>query len=118
MVYLDEDSEETEKNYSGILRLLRILLSNKVAPKKKKIILNNDFGIEMDFKFEKELNTMCNLSAGVLDKGIKIGMEKGVESSKLEDLRNIMKNLQLTFEQAANTLGISENERLKYINKI
>lgn len=42
-----------------------------------------DNGIPMTVEMEGEMNTMCNLSDGVeqkgIEKGIKIGIEKGIE---------------------------------------
>ncbi len=65
---------------------------------------------------------MCNLSSGVLERGIEQGiaqgMAQGIEQGKIEDLKNIMKNLKLTFEEAANAINIPEEKRAEYMAKI
>ena len=59
---------------------------------------------------ERRLNTMCNLSEVVLEKGIEQGIEKGIEIyilANLEDgideniiISRLMKNFSLTEEKA------------------
>jgi predicted transposase YdaD len=68
---------------------------------------------------------MCNLSKGVRDEGIEIGLERGLELGRAEgrentliSIKNLMKNLKLSLEQAMNTLEIPEADRLYYANAI
>ena len=42
------------------------------------------------------------------------GMEKGVELTQTEDIKNLMKNLKFTIDQAMNTLEVPEDKREKY----
>ncbi len=49
---------------------------------------------------------MCNLSEGVERRGIRKG--------RCEDIKNLMKNLKMTCEQAMDALGIPEEEREEY----
>ncbi len=122
MVCLDKDSKEARKNYGGILKLLRVLLSDRVGCDDKKSVMDLDFGIEMDVEMEKELRGMCNLSDGVWERGLNEGREKGRieerEISTIEHLKKIMANLQLSFEQAAAALGLSEEDMKKYAAKV
>ena len=76
------------------------------------------------------MNHMCNLSQGVLDKGISIGRGQGIEIGRdqgieigrgqgieigeVKSLRKMMKNFHLSFTEAADALEIPEAERLKY----
>jgi predicted transposase YdaD len=60
---------------------------------------------------------MCNLSEGVRDEGIEIGLERGREEKVLL-IKNLMKNLKLSFDQAMNTLEIPAADRLYYANAI
>ncbi len=114
MVYLEDDNENLPSGYNKMLKLLRVLLSDLMSPIKKKEVLNSDFDIKTDVKLEKELVDMCNLSSSVLERGI----EQGIEQGKIEDLKNIMKNLKLTFEEAANAMNIPEEKRAEYMEKI
>jgi predicted transposase YdaD len=65
---------------------------------------------------------MCNLSEGVRDEGIAIGLERGREEGREENtiasIKNLMKNLKLSLEQAMNTLEIPDADRLDYANAI
>lgn len=57
---------------------------------------------------------MCNLSKGVEERGIAIGVEHGTETTTLNAIRNIMETLKLTAEQAMGALKVSEAEKTKY----
>lgn len=65
---------------------------------------------------------MCNLSQGVLDKGIsigrgqgiEIGRDQGIEIGEVISLRKMMKNFHVSFTEAADALEIPEADRPKY----
>jgi len=82
MICLNEDSENINNKYSGILKLLRVYLSDFVDPLKKKEILTNEFDISMSDNIERELNNMCNLSSNILERGIELGKRQGIEQGK------------------------------------
>jgi hypothetical protein len=107
MICLGDSNGE---NYSGILKLLDILLSSERKPEEKKKILENDFSIEMTKSLEREVSVMCNLSKGVEEKGI----TKGI----LASIQNLMESMSWSAEQAMNALKIPEEERSKYANEI
>ena len=72
------------------------------------------------------MNHVCNLSQGVLDKGISIGRGQGIEigrdqgikigevNGEVKSLRKMMKNFHVTFTEAADALEIPEADRQKY----
>ena len=53
---------------------------------------------------------MTRLGQMLMDEGI----EKGVELTQTEDIKNLMKNLKFTIDQAMNTLEVTEDKREKY----
>lgn len=53
---------------------------------------------------------MCNLSDGVF--------KNGIDTGKIESLKNVMKNLNLSFEQATAAIGLSESQKARYADKI
>ena len=53
---------------------------------------------------------MTRLGQMLMDAGI----EKGVELTQTEDIKNLMKNLKFTIDQAMNTLEVPEDKREKY----
>ena len=106
------DSEE--RIDSEILRLLEVLLSSKRTVEEKKQILEKEYDIKMTETIESEVSKMCNLSDGVerqgIEKGLKQGLQQGLQTARYNDVKNLMKNLNLTCEQAIKALGISEGE--------
>lgn len=53
---------------------------------------------------------MTRLGQMLMDEGI----EKGVELTQTEDIKNLMKNLKFTIDQAMNALEVPEDKREKY----
>jgi DNA-binding Lrp family transcriptional regulator len=53
---------------------------------------------------------MCNLGEGI--------RERAKERNQLENLKNLMKNLKITFEEAATALGLSEADKERLAAKI
>ena len=99
-----------EKIDSEILRLLEVLLSSKRTVEEKKQILEKEYDIKMTETIESEVSKMCNLSDGVERQGIEKGLQQGLQTARYEAVKNIMKNLNLTCEQAIKALGISVKE--------
>ena len=77
---------------------------------------------------------MCNVSRGVLDKGItlgrkegmdrgmalgrKEGMTLGIDNSTISAIKNIMQSLSLSSDQAMDILKIPDEKREYYKNRI
>ena len=61
---------------------------------------------------------MCNLSKGVMEKGMTKGMEKGmakgVEQGILSSIKSLMETMGWTIEQAMTALKVPETERQVY----
>ena len=57
---------------------------------------------------------MCNLSKGVEERGIAIG----VETTTLNAIRNLMETLKLTAEQAMEALKVPKEEKAKYVGML
>ena len=94
------------KNYDGVLRMLDVLLGSETSVAEKRKILQDEYHIPMTQKLESEVSGMCNLSKGVL--------EKGMAKRALSDLRNLMETMNLSMEQAMAALKVPETERQKY----
>ena len=118
------------ENYDGVLKLLDVLLSSEAGETEKKQILQNDFDIPMTQTLESEVQVMCNLSQGVMEKGIEQGMKQGIEQGMeqgmkqgmekgraeglLTAIRNLMASMGWSAEQAMEALCVPETERKKY----
>ena len=58
---------------------------------------------------------MCNLSQGVMEKGLQKGLQKGYgqgrEEERVASVRNLMQNLHITAEEAMQALNIPQEDR-------
>ena len=108
------------ENYDGVLRMLDVLLSNETSEAEKRRILQDDYDIQMTRAMESEVSVMCNLSKGVMEKGIAKGMEKGraegMEKGILMSIRSLMETMGWTLDQAMTALKVPEAERQVYQN--
>lgn len=101
-------------NYDGVLRMLDVLLSSETGEAEKRRILQDDYDIQMTRTMEQEVSVMCNLSKGVMEKGIAKGRAEGRAEGLLTSIRSLMETLGLTIEQAMAALQVPENEQKKY----
>ncbi len=95
-------------NYDDILRMLDVLLSNETSEAEKRKILQDDYDIQMTQTMEREVSVMCNLSKGVREMGRTDGI--------LSAIKNLIKNMGVSAEQAMSVLEIPEAERQKYMD--
>lgn len=59
---------------------------------------------------------MCNLSKGVMEKGLTEGLARGQAEGILSAIKNLVKNMGVSVEQAMSVLEIPEEERQKYMD--
>ena len=106
------------ENYDGVLRMLDVLLSHETSEAEKRRILQDDYDIQMTRTLESEVSVMCNLSKGVMEKGIAKGMEKGraegMEKGILTSIRSLMETMGWTLDQAMTALKVPEAEQQTY----
>ena len=107
----DPDSPDSR----GILRLLNVLLLSKMEYSQKINVFENEFDMTITEELGKEVSEMCNISKGVLEEGIEIGIEQGAEKERLSSIRSIMETMQLTAEQAMDALKIPVKDRKRYL---
>ena len=115
MICLGNGDEVEEES---LLRLLDVLLSSDVTARRKKEVLQNDFGIPMTKKLEGEVEYMCNLSDGVEQRGIEKGIEKGIDKERCRQIRaklekgkspeEIADMLELTLEEVKELMDVME----------
>ncbi|MBS5586511.1 MAG: hypothetical protein KHX36_09860, partial [Clostridiales bacterium] len=105
------------------LRMLDVLLSSECRAEEKKQILEEEFAIQMSERVEEEVAQMCNLSQGIVERGIAQGIEKGIAqgvekgafNATLASLRRLIANAGMSAEQAMNVLEIPAAERPRYL---
>lgn len=121
-----------DKNYTGILKLLEVLLSDRRLPEQKKQILREEFGIVLTREMEEEVMSMCNLSQGIyerglndgwgkgLSEGLSEGMNKGLNEGRREVVSLFINNLRKatgwSTEKCTQLLGISSEWKSMYID--
>ena len=135
MIYLGNPDAD---NHVGIVKLLGILLSANISATDKKQILQNEFNIPMTETIEEEVSNMFNFSQALVEeseargktigeargeaRGITIGEARGFkigsEQANLAAIRNLMKTMNFTAQEAMRMLCIPENECANYLAKI
>ena len=118
---------DAQERQADVLRMLDVLLSSECRAEEKKQILEEEFAIQMSERVEEEVAQMCNLSQGIVERGIAQGMEKGIAqgmaqgvekgafSATLDSLRRLIANAGMSAEQAMNVLEIPASERPRYL---
>jgi predicted transposase/invertase (TIGR01784 family) len=104
-----------DKNYSGLIKILdNLLIEIDNNSQKAVTILENEFDIPLESIY-KEVMEMCNLSDGVLkrglERGIKLGEERGAERGQISKSVEVVKNLlakNFTLDEALSVAGISK----------
>ena len=69
---------DAQERQADVLRMLDVLLSSECKAEEKKQILEEEFAIQMSERVEEEVAQMCNLSQGIVERGIAQGMERGM----------------------------------------
>lgn len=72
-------------------RLLGVLLSDTMKADEKFNVIENEYGIPVDMDIRRDVDIMCNLSQGIMEKGKAIGLERG-EAIGLEKGRKESEN--------------------------
>ena len=101
-----------------LLNLLHLIFMELKTSEEKEKILRDDFNIELSSDMKEELEKMGGLMQPLLDIAAeKAATEAYAESEKnisLKNIRNLMKKLNMTAQQAMNILDIPEDKQAKY----
>ena len=123
---IDDDQEN-----QGILKMLKVLLDGKMETRRKKNILENEFKIRLTQEEEDEVENMCNLSFGLIEEGLELGIKQGKELGikqvkelwikqwSEETKRDIIKKMKekcFSDEEIIMILEITEEEQKIYFN--
>lgn len=102
----DNSSINEAKLDQNVIGMLEILLKGGSSAKQRKGILESHYGIEMTEQIEEEVGHMCNLSQGVLERG----MEKGLFQGAIARLKKAMEKNGWTLEQAVSFFDLPISE--------
>lgn len=122
VIYLDKEHDTSKKyqEYDEILTPLVVFLNN-ILDYQGKIRIMKEYGFK---EIEKEVREVCDyanmLEKEYLNKGIGIGVEKGIEqgtqNERIKNIRKLMIKLKMSFKEAIQFLDIPEDE-VKEIEK-
>jgi len=101
------------KTDNELLKLLDKLFTDRYNVEEKKRFLE-ECGIAVTEAVSKEVDNMCNYSDYIEERGEK----RGVFATRLADVQSIMKNLNLTAEQAMQALQIPKEEQAELLTLI
>ena len=111
---------------TGLFRLLTALFLDRMESSKLKHILEDEYAIRLTPSLEKGVDTMCNLSEGLVEdvlkqgrkqgrkEGRKEGRKQGEESATVKNLKAIMQKMHLTAEEAMDMFDIPATKRPRY----
>ena len=104
------ENAQTSKN--KLIAMLEELLRIDDAENKKRK-LEEEYGISMTVETERKVNTMCNLSEVMLERGIEQGIERGIEITA-ENMLMINRPL----DEIEKVTGISQERLLEIKQKL
>lgn len=117
MIYLNKEHKvnETYEKMDELLTPLVVFFNNTLNVLEKNKVMK-DYGFK---EMEKEVTKMCNLGEVIarenMEKGVKKGLEKGQKlerrKNNIEHVRNLMNELQCSFQRAMDLLKLNEDER-------
>ena len=122
VIYLDKEHDTNKKyqEYDEVLTPLVVFLNN-ILDYQVKIRIMKEYGFK---EIEREVREVCDyaniLEKEYLNKGIGIGVEKGIEqgtqNERIKNIRKLMIKLKMSFKEAIQFLDIPEDE-VKEIEK-
>lgn len=94
VVYIgDQHTENT------LLNLLRLIFKQNLSGAEKQKMLEQEYDMKLTEDMGEELNTMCNLSEGIFERGIEKGEAKGKAEGKAEGMELAMRIWKLLTEK-------------------
>lgn len=107
MILIAINETETEDSF---LQKMQILLSDSMTAAKKVRLLHRKYGVDIGTDSEEVINTTCNLSDNIYDKGKKEGLQEGRKAEKKNTIAafvGLVNDKIITVEEAAKRLNMS-----------
>ena len=105
MVYLGK-----AKTRHRLLRLLHLIFLDKMKAEEKSKVLKDEYDLVLTPDMEKELTEMGSLAEGIAERA----RNEGIDLTIVKSIRNLMKNMKLSAQQAMDVLEISVAEQARY----
>lgn len=97
-------------------RFLGTLLSSELTRQEKKTILENEYDILMTESMEKREKDMCNLSEAIEERGIKKGIERGIQAI-IETCHEIGVSREVTLDKVIGKFNLTNSEAENYMKQ-
>ena len=109
-----------------LLKMLHLIFLDLLNTEQKEAILLNDYGIKLTRDMREEMERMGGLMQPAVDMAVRKAVTKAVteteintrKDERLSSIRNLMKNMKWTAQQAMEALGIPMDEQSKYLTLI
>ena len=109
MVYLSQ-----EESGNRLIELLKTVADRTMESEKKISILEKEYGIEINERIEKEVNSMCNYSQLIKEEGRSEGILLGETNGRIQGLFasicSLMENLKIDIYEAMRLLNIPKKD--------
>lgn len=105
-----------EEEGNGLLWFLEVLFSDEKGAEEKREILEQEYGIEMSRETEGRVEYMCNLSQGVLEKGIERDIAQGMKAGHTKGIAEGRLEIQRETARTLKEMGMSEENIAKAVN--
>lgn len=109
MPHLNETSSD------DTLWLLDTIFSG-IDPKEKIRVMEDDFGIPVEPAMEREVNNMGGYGDVVFERGVKRGIEQGVDKGRVESIEALMRKMNLSVNEAMDLLEIPKDDQQRYLS--
>lgn len=114
MIHPESIYDVSDEDHS-FMELLHILFKADMPPEDKKMQLSENYGILMTRKIAEEVDTMCNLSQGIMNEGLAKGRAEGLAEGEMKErillVKNLMESLNMDIDNALDALKISDDLR-------
>jgi len=104
-----------QRTENTLLNLLRLIFKEDMSGAEKRRLLEREYDMKLTEDMGEELDTMCNLSEGILERGIKKGEVEGDAKGRAASVRSLMESLNCTKERAMDLLKVPVNLRPKVL---
>ena len=110
-IYLNKEHDLNKKyeEHDELLTPLMVLLNNVLDYKGKQRIIE-EYGLNTK-KIESEVKDMCDLGESIALEARNEGKQIERKEKNIEHVRNVMNELNCSYQRATNILKLSENEK-------
>ncbi len=114
MVRLPEKYEDLDGGNS-LIEMAKTLLTDEIEPQQKKDILESKFEIPMTEDVERRLLSMCNLSEGIYQNGVRQGKTQGIEQGRIQGIAECvlsrMKSRNISVWDAMDDIDVLDSDK-------